>query len=118
MARDSGSGGGRAGEDGSVAVAEDLAPGLERLFAFVPEERSAAVREVRGKLPPWLRGTCYWNGPARFQRGGLRYRHWLDGDGMVTALSFDGEGRVHGANRFVRSAQCTAEEEARRALVR
>lgn len=118
MARDSGSGGGRAGEDGSVAVAEDLAPGLERLFSFVPEERSAAVREVRGKLPPWLRGTCYWNGPARFQRGGLRYRHWLDGDGMVTALSFDGEGRVHCANRFVRSAKWTAEEEAGRALFR
>ena len=63
-------------EQGSsdVAVAEDLAPGLERLFSFVPEEHSCAVREVRGTLPAWLRGTCYWNGPARFQRGGLRYR--------------------------------------------
>ena len=54
-----------------------------------------AVREVSGRLPDWLRGTCYWNGPGRFRRGDLRYRHWLDGDGMVTALRFDGGGRVH-----------------------
>jgi carotenoid cleavage dioxygenase-like enzyme len=101
------------------AVAEDLAPGLEQLFSFVPEERSYEVREVRGTLPRWLRGTCYWNGPGRFRRGDLRYRHWLDGDGMVTALRFDGDGRgVHLANRFVRSAKWTAEEEAGRALFR
>jgi len=101
-----------------VALAEDFAPGLERLFSFVPEERSYQVREVRGTLPDWLRGTCYWNGPGRFQRGDLRYRHWLDGDGMVTALRFAGEGRVYFANRFVRSAKWTAEEAAGRALFR
>ncbi len=101
-----------------AAVAEDLAPGLDRLFSFVPEERSYEVREVRGTLPGWLRGTCYWNGPGRFRRGGVRYRHWLDGDGMVTALRFDGDGRVHFANRFVRSAKWTAEEAAGQALFR
>ena len=110
--------GGEQAEVAAVAVAEDLAPGLDRLFSFVPEERSYEVREVRGTLPAWLRGTCYWNGPARFQRGGLRYRHWLDGDGMVTALSFAGDGRVHCANRFVRSAKWIAEEDAGRALFR
>jgi all-trans-8'-apo-beta-carotenal 15,15'-oxygenase len=103
---------------GAAALEVDFAPGLERLFSFMPEERSYEVREVRGKLPAWLRGTCYWNGPARFQRGELRYNHWLDGDGMVTALRFDGDGRVHLANRFVRSAKWTAEEAAGRALFR
>src|SRR5579862_7576785 len=102
----------------TAAVAEDLAPGFERLFSFVPEERSYAVREVRGTLPAWLRGTCYWNGPGRFRRGDQQYRHWLDGDGMVTALRFDGDGRVHFTNRFVRSAKWTAEEAAGRALFR
>ncbi|HLX10153.1 MAG TPA: carotenoid oxygenase family protein [Thermoanaerobaculia bacterium] len=97
---------------------QDHAPGLERLFSFVPGERSYEVRDVRGKLPDWLCGTCYWNGPGRFQRGEQRYRHWLDGDGMVTALRFDGDGRVHLANRFVRSAKWTAEEAAGRALFR
>jgi all-trans-8'-apo-beta-carotenal 15,15'-oxygenase len=102
----------------AAGVAEDLAPGLERAFSFIPEERSYAVREVSGRLPDWLRGTCYWNGPGRFRRGDLRYRHWLDGDGMVTALRFDGGGRVHLVNRFVRSVKWKAEEEAGRALYR
>lgn len=100
------------------AVVEDLAPGLERLFAFVPEERSYTVREVRGRLPEWLAGTCYWNGPGRFERGAQRYRHWLDGDGMVTALRFAGGGRVHLTNRFVRGTKWSAEETAGRALFR
>src|SRR6202049_2226730 len=91
-----------AGRAGAAAEIEALAPGFERLFWFVPEERSYEVREVSGRLPAWLHGTCYWNGPGRFRRGDQRYRHWLDGDGMVTALRFDGDGRVHFTNRFVR----------------
>jgi all-trans-8'-apo-beta-carotenal 15,15'-oxygenase len=93
------------------------APGLERAFAAVPAELSYEVREIAGELPGFLRGTCYWNGPARFARGGLRYRHWLDGDGMVCALHF-GAGGVRFANRFVRSAKWVAEEEAGRPLFR
>ncbi|HYG62816.1 MAG TPA: carotenoid oxygenase family protein [Thermoanaerobaculia bacterium] len=97
----------------------DLAPGLERAFAFVPEERSGPV-QVEGSLPASLRGTYYLNGPARFARAGLRYRHWLDGDGMVCALRFDdaGESGAHLTARFVRSAKWTAEEEAGRPLFR
>src|SRR6185369_1805490 len=56
------------------AVAEDLAPGLEKAFSFVPAERSGPVR-AEGTLPAFLRGTYYLNGPARFERGGVRYRH-------------------------------------------
>ncbi len=100
-----------------AAAPIDFAPGLERAFASVPEESSYQVREVRGTLPAWLRGTCYWNGPARFERGGQRYGHWLDGDGMVSALRFDDRG-AHFTNRFVRSAKWVAEEEAGRALFR
>ena len=107
-----------AGRAGVAAEIEDLAPGFERLFSFVPEERSYEVREVSGRLPAWLHGTCYWNGPGRFRRGEQRYGHWLDGDGMVTALRFTGDGRVHFTNRFVRSTKWTAEEAAGRALFR
>lgn len=103
--------------EGSIAEKRaDLAPGLERAFAFVPEERSGPVR-VEGTLPGTLRGTYYLNGPARFARAGLRYRHWLDGDGMVCALRFDDAG-AHLTARFVQSAKHTAEEAAGRPLFR
>ncbi|MEA2693752.1 MAG: hypothetical protein QOJ16_3139 [Acidobacteriota bacterium] len=96
----------------------DHAPGLERAFARVPEERSYTLSGIAGRIPPYVRGTYYLNGPARFSRAGLAYRHWLDGDGMVAALRFGEDGTVRFTNRFVRSAKWTAEEAAGRALFR
>jgi all-trans-8'-apo-beta-carotenal 15,15'-oxygenase len=89
----------------------DYAPLIERAFSFTPREQSYAVEVVAGELPEYVRGTYYLNGPARFSRAGFRYRHWLDGDGMVCALRFEG-GRAHFTSRFVRGAKLAAEEEA------
>lgn len=94
----------------------DFAPGLERAFSFVPQERSGPVT-IEGEIPAFLRGTYYLNGPGRFQRGDVRYRHWLDGDGMVCALTFTEDG-AHFACRFVRSGKWKVEEEADRAFFR
>jgi all-trans-8'-apo-beta-carotenal 15,15'-oxygenase len=44
--------------------------------------------EVEGTIPPALVGTLFRNGPGRFERGGKRYAHMLDGDGLVTRFSF------------------------------
>jgi carotenoid cleavage dioxygenase-like enzyme len=95
----------------------DHAPGLDAAFARTPEERSGPVREIEGEVPGFLRGTYYLNGPARFERTGLHYGHWLDGDGMVCALRF-GEDGVSLTSRFVRGGKWRAEEEAGRALFR
>lgn len=98
-------------------AAADHAPFLERLFSRLPEERSYPIAPSAGEVPRWLAGTYYVNGPARFARGEVAYRHWLDGDGMVCALAFE-DGRVRFANRFVRSHKWTDEEAAGRALYR
>jgi hypothetical protein len=52
---------------------------------------------VEGTLPRGLVGTLFRNGPGRFERGGARYAHMLDGDGLVNRWTFlppeeDGEG--------------------------
>ncbi len=99
------------------APVADHAPELERAFAEVPEERTAEPLRLEGEIPSFLHGTYYLNGPARFSRGDVRYRHWLDGDGMVCALRFeDGSARL--TARFVCSAKLAAEEAADRALYR
>ncbi|HEV7505290.1 MAG TPA: carotenoid oxygenase family protein [Thermoanaerobaculia bacterium] len=102
--------------------AVDHAPGLERAFSFVPAERTAERLRIEGTVPAFLRGTYYLNGPARFARGDVRYRHWLDGDGMVVALRFggdcDGSEGVHLTARFVRGTKLAEEEAAGRALYR
>ena len=96
---------------------EDHAPGLERAFAAAPAEQCCELRRIEGEIPAFLRGTYYLNGPARFERGGMRYRHWLDGDGMVCALGFREDG-AHFTARYVRGTRLAEEEAAGRLLYR
>ncbi|HKW98859.1 MAG TPA: carotenoid oxygenase family protein [Bryobacteraceae bacterium] len=95
----------------------DGAPYLERCFFFDAKEKSYEITGIEGKIPAWLRGSYYVNGPARFERGPVRYRHWLDGDGMVCALHFTAEG-VEFHNRFVRTRKLCGEEQAGKAVYR
>ncbi len=99
-----------------AAVRSDPAPFLERCFLFDAVEAAYSI-VPEGDVPAWLRGSYYVNGPARFSRGEFRYRHWLDGDGMVCTLHFDANG-VHFVNRFVRTTKRADEEAAGRPLYR
>jgi all-trans-8'-apo-beta-carotenal 15,15'-oxygenase len=94
----------------------DSAPRLEALFRIEPREGSFEPT-VEGDLPARLSGRYYLNGPALFRRGDLVYRHWLDGDGLVTTLRFGG-GRVRGTHRFVGSTKHAEEERAGRPIYR
>jgi carotenoid cleavage dioxygenase-like enzyme len=95
----------------------DLAPGLENWFLFDEVEDSYEISAVSGRVPEWLRGTWYINGPARFERAGVRYKHWLDGDGMVCALRFASDG-LRFTNRFIRTGKLKDEEAAGRFVYR
>jgi all-trans-8'-apo-beta-carotenal 15,15'-oxygenase len=96
---------------------KDHAPLLENAFALESEEGDYTITQIDGQIPAFVRGSYYLNGPSRFARGGLRYRHWLDGDGMVRALHFGADG-VRFVNRFVRGSKFSGEEEAGAALFR
>ncbi len=69
------------------------------------------LEPTRGSLPPQLLGTLYRNGPGRLERGGHWVHHPFDGDGMITALRFEG-GRALLRNRFVRTEGWQTEEQA------
>lgn len=71
---------------------------------------------VEGRLPKDLAGTLFRNGPAWFERGGFRYDHWFDGDGMVHAWSIGG-GRVRHRARMVETPKFARERRAGRFAV-
>ena len=93
----------------------DNAPGLESCFAADPTEVSTRLDGISGSIPDYVRGVYYLNGPARFDCYGVKYRNWLDGDGMVCRLAFEDDG-VHFTNRFVRGRKFIDEQEAGQAL--
>lgn len=80
-------------------------------FRNVGSELTAApLTASKGSIPSELSGTLYRNGPGRLERGGQWVHHPFDGDGMITAVRFDG-GAASLTNRFVRTEGWLAEEE-------
>ncbi|MCS7225539.1 MAG: carotenoid oxygenase family protein [Gloeomargarita sp. SKYB31] len=82
-----------------------------------PQEFAYWVEEVTGTIPAGLTGTLYRNGPGRLDRGGQRYHHPFDGDGMVNQVCFR-EGRAFYRNRYVKTPEYLAEERANQILYR
>jgi len=87
-------------------------------FAFsgctVDAEGSYVVERamVEGEIPDCLKGgTFYRNGPAKFERNGHRYEHFLDGDGFVVAFKFLQDGRLRYTGRFVETEFFLREQE-------
>ena len=79
-------------------------------FATQPREFSeVAVPVISGSLPSDLSGTLFKNGPARFERGGVAYAHWLDGDGYLTALTLSNAGATW-SGKYVRTEAFNEED--------
>lgn len=75
-------------------------------FSTLDKEIQLDDLPLRGNIPPWLDGTLVRTGPAKFEVGKQRYKHWFDGLAMLHKFSFRG-GRVSYANRFIESKSYT-----------
>jgi beta,beta-carotene 9',10'-dioxygenase len=84
-------------------------PTAEQGLRALHRETTLDDLPVRGELPSWLSGSLLRTGPAEWEVGKSRLRHWFDGHAMLHRFTF-AEGRVSYANRFLDS-------EARRAAV-
>ena len=50
---------------------------------------------LSGHWPKALRGNLLRNGPGMFDRGGQRYQHWFDGDGLLQSWQIGAAGITH-----------------------
>ncbi len=108
----------------AALTAASAAPSLTRAeesmrwqlgFQGVTEDLMQQPMRLQGSIPASCRGTFYRNGPARYQRGDQRYRHWFDPDGMIQAFTLDADSVTH-RGRFVRTRKFKQEEAAGRFL--
>lgn len=90
----------------------------QRGYQSQPNEYDYWVEDIEGKIPPELQGTLFRNGPGLLEVQGVPLKHPFDGDGMVCAISFLPDGRVHFRNRFVRTEGYVKEQEAQKMLYR
>jgi all-trans-8'-apo-beta-carotenal 15,15'-oxygenase len=96
---------------------QDFAPGIENAFPSSFAEQDSVLEASGQATPDFVRGTYYLNGPAHFQSGYFSWRHWLDGDGMVSALHF-GKASIRLRSRYVRSRKFEEERDAGRPVFR
>jgi carotenoid cleavage dioxygenase-like enzyme len=79
-------------------------------FATLEHELSADQLELDGTLPAWLSGSLLRTGPAKFEVGSQRMRHWFDGLAMLHRFTIS-SGRVSYGNRFLHSRSYRAARE-------
>ncbi|MEZ5167360.1 MAG: carotenoid oxygenase family protein [Acidimicrobiales bacterium] len=79
-----------------------LGPDHAWRLANLDHEYTYWLDDIEGTVPVDLEGTFVRNGPGRQRIGDTPYGHWFDGDGMLSVFSI-ADGRVHFANRYVRT---------------
>ncbi|MDG2029357.1 MAG: carotenoid oxygenase family protein [Acidimicrobiales bacterium] len=77
-------------------------PTMHGALANMDEEHSYWLDSVEGEVPSDIHGTFIRNGPGRQRIGDTPYGHWFDGCGMLSLFSI-AEGKVHFANKYVRT---------------
>jgi all-trans-8'-apo-beta-carotenal 15,15'-oxygenase len=97
------------------AASPNLSSSWARGFQNLPQEHDLEPLRVEGKIPADIDGTFYRNGIGQVERAGVRYRHWFDGDGAVTAVSVT-NGMASGGVRMVRTPGFEREQRRRRPL--
>jgi beta,beta-carotene 9',10'-dioxygenase len=79
-------------------------------FSTLEQETVVDELEMTGELPPWLGGSLLRTGPAKFEVGEQRMRHWFDGLAMLHRFTIE-DGRVSYGNRFLESRSYRAARE-------
>jgi len=103
-----------AGDPARFAAGLREQPWLAGWKSVQSETLGPATVQLEGRLPAGFAGTLYRNGPAWTERAGFRYEHWFDGDGMVHAWRFNGDGTLRHHARMVATPKFTREQRAGR----
>jgi carotenoid cleavage dioxygenase-like enzyme len=87
-------------------------PATEPTLGFTTLDREVVVDDLAlsGRLPSWLEGSLLRTGPAKFEVGAERMRHWFDGLAMLHRFTIDA-GRVSYGSRFLQSRSYRAARE-------
>jgi carotenoid cleavage dioxygenase-like enzyme len=99
----------------AIANSEEQHAPWAAAFEGVTTDLGPLEMAVNGRIPVACNGTLYRNGPALYERGGQRYGHWFDPDGMIQSFSIRDNSVSH-AGRFVRTEKFQREERAGRFL--
>ncbi len=84
---------------------------------FTSQDNEIEKREIPviGKIPNWLNGTLFRNGPGRFEYPNKKLVHWFDGPAMVSRFDFN-NGKMSYQNKFVATEIYTSSTEQKKMI--
>jgi beta,beta-carotene 9',10'-dioxygenase len=94
----------------SVAPAAQRAGSPTLGFSTLEHETVIDELPLSGELPAWLSGSLLRTGPAKFEVGEQRLRHWFDGLAMLHRFTV-ADGKVSYGNRYLQSRSYRAAKE-------
>jgi beta,beta-carotene 9',10'-dioxygenase len=88
---------------GTDHLGEDLSM-TDNYFISQNSETERTKLQVDGSLPKWLTGKLVRNGPAIFEAGSTKLRHWFDGYGMLHGFMI-ADGTVYYQSKLIQSPE-------------
>ncbi|XP_040273179.1 beta,beta-carotene 9',10'-oxygenase-like [Bufo bufo] len=72
------------------------------LFQTVEETPQPISTRITGRVPGWITGSLYRNGPGRFDFGNNKFNHWFDGMALMHKFTIE-NGNVTYMSKFLQS---------------
>lgn len=79
-------------------------PSIAKAYSSQLQEVTLDNLAYNGNIPDWLSGSFISVGPAQFEVGETKFKHWIDGFAMLKKFTF-AAGKVNFQSRFLHSEQ-------------
>ena len=84
-------------------------------FANIDHDFKHQQLTIEGAVPEDIFGTFVRNGPAKHERGDIRYQHLFEGDGMLQQFNI-ADGKISHQGKFINTPKFIEEEKAEQFL--
>ena len=85
--------------DDDISLTNDVGKAYQSMSEIL---EPIELTEIAGKVPEWLEGSIYRNGPGRYEYGNDTFKHLFDPSAMIQKLKFE-NGRVFYQRRLINS---------------
>jgi carotenoid cleavage dioxygenase-like enzyme len=75
-----------------------------KYFTSQTKQTELTKLKVDGEIPKWLNGKLIRNGPALFELGNVKFKHWFDGWGMLHGFNIQ-NGEIFYHSKFIESKE-------------
>ena len=88
-----------------ISMVSSAADAVKTAFYSIPKvpDGEVELEVIEGRIPEWLRGSLFRNGPGLFSAGSQNLEHLFDGYALLNKFDFREDGKVYWRAAFLQS---------------